>query len=178
MSGLSRDAVRVICCMLLAMRAVSLLLTSLLLCGQTAPGGAPARRVTVRMINGTTGAPLLYYPLTVSFRFATPGDRPHFDFGKTGAEGEDFFPVPERAQTIQVEGLGDTYSYRLMDCWSGRHRRPSLALPQVLATGVVLENICNPSGKVRAQFQAKPGELILFARKPNPWERFWLSGQR
>ena len=91
--------------------------------------------------------------------------RPGYLEGKTDAGGTVTFdlsePLPKRFAVLPQFGGG----------WVQCSPADFLYTELVLRSGVVAVNQCDPNGKTRQQFSAKPGEIILFA-KYDFWDRF------
>jgi len=121
-----------------------------------------AADVTVRAINGKTGHPLVGYPIEVyaKDRVLYPHEHIHLlAKADAGSDGTAAFhldqPLPE-ALYIYIGKAGRTI---------GCTRNALFSIDEVLRSGVVGNNRCDPEDKIKLRFPAKAGEVVLFARK-------------
>jgi hypothetical protein len=84
--------------------------------------------------------------------------------GRTGSDGAVVFhldrPLPSRLF------VGIIYSGKFAQCSPGW-----FSTDTVVAEGVVGEYRCGKRGKPKGKLAAKPGEIIILARKTRWWER-------
>jgi hypothetical protein len=125
--------------------------------------------VTVRAIDGKTGHPLVGYRIQLDWVdgiYPNPGLHPLAE-AKTGPDGTVIFHLddpPPETLFIEIGHPGATVGCTRL--------RRGLSTDEVLRSGVVGDNICDPRHKIKQKFSAKPGEVVIFARKKGFWDSF------
>jgi len=121
-----------------------------------------AQNITIRLINVKDGRPMKAQLLVLSLGDAKLASTPRVTV-TTSPDGTAVVHLPEKIpeQVSVVVGNG-----KLHGCgW------PFFASREVIEHGVVAENKCDPKGKLKGKFTAKPGEVIVFVRFLTWWER-------
>lgn len=149
------------------------------------PVTASARSVptiTVVAINGRNGKPvkgIQYVWVYPSTRRGSPlGDclpapgtaaYPKCSGAETAKDGTARFDLrPPEPPFLSVDvGTPDAW-----DACSRGAPEMVFATKQVVKTGVVDQDTCDKSGKVRAKFKPRPGEIVIFVRKVHFWENW------
>jgi len=122
-----------------------------------------AQDVTIRLINVKDGRPLQGQLIVLSLGNATVASTPEVQ-ATTSSDGTAVFHLPEPGPE-QV--FLDTENGKIRACYSWG----AFSTREIIEHGVVAENKCDPKGKVKVKFTAKPGEVIVFVRFLRWWER-------
>jgi hypothetical protein len=85
--------------------------------------------------------------------------------GTTDSEGIATFDLPDKVSTQIGPVFAPDYDY------AANCSEVAFLTAQVLDTGMVGKNYCN-SSMSRDSIIAKPGELVIFAKRISPWRRF------
>jgi hypothetical protein len=138
----------------------------LALCAVIPAGFCRAEELRVRLINTKNGEGMKGYQfwLLLGRRDLGPS-RPALD-ATTGSDGVAIFQLPSPAPQEVTVGSSDGRIYHCSDFWKNNY-----PTQQVLLEGVTLPLRCEVSEKVKAKVQAKPGEIVLFARPLRWYER-------
>lgn len=129
------------------------------------------QQVTVRVINGKSGKPMRGQGVFANSRDArlypdivgnlgpwlTKTDQGPATTDKNGIVRFSV-PPPEPEQLSVDVGVPS----EVVPC---QNRPSDFDTKEVLKSGVVAGNTCDPSGKVRAKFHPTPGEIVVFVRK-------------
>jgi hypothetical protein len=130
---------------------------------------APTTKIAVRAINGKTGKPLAGVELELYGRDQQlyPHEFVH-PLGKAqaGADGTAVFEI--RPPLPDVLSVG----FSRAGVWAGCSGFPDFSTYVVVAGGIVAPDRCDPKCRVERKFSAKPGEIVLFARKFTRWDYF------
>jgi hypothetical protein len=136
-------------------------------------GQIPARatKITVRAISGKTGKPLAGFKLELygvgRQLYPQVGGNIHlFGKAKADASGTAVFEVAPPFPDGLFVGFGDP------GAWVACSDRLDFFIDSVVRQGVVTCNRCDPKGKLRGKFKAKPGEIVVFIRKFTRWDYF------
>jgi hypothetical protein len=124
-----------------------------------------SQEVTVRVVNGKSGKPMKGRGVDLSAQDArlyprAGGNLGPFKEGNTGRDGTVRLSVPPPRPSSLFVGVG--VPSEVIYCGS---TPPSFPLEEVMKSGVISENSCDPSGKIRARFKPEPGEILIFMRK-------------
>jgi len=115
--------------------------------------------ISILVVSGTTGRPIAHKPLMVYVSRAQPDPRTGDPYKRTeleaDAEGQAVFGFDDPTESILV----------VLEVKGSRPCSAEKIHPQeVLQHGVVAQNRCDSSNKVRAKFTSRPGELVVFER--------------
>jgi hypothetical protein len=122
---------------------------------------APAHSISVLVVNGRTAKPIAGKYILIYTVRAHPDPTTGYPYRqtelRTDSEGKAVFGFdnPELRIFVIPEFKGSR-------ACSAEKFDPR----EVLRSGVVASNRCDPSGKVRASFTPKPGQLVVFDRLP------------
>ena len=119
--------------------------------------------IAVRVINAKTGKPVSNRTVSVSYTNPPHGYSTRVD-SKTTLQGTAWFKLNERPSRLMVDPLLRSWTLCSPDEFSTE---------EILRQGVVADNKCDPTGKVRKAFSARPGELVIFAAYGNLWKHIW-----
>ena len=140
-------------------------LTLLLAAGPSAASAQyrEPRNVTVLLIDPHSGKPLKKVDVTMAaWNGQTDADTPATSIGKIDSEGKATFQMPQSApRHISFALLYRNFEY----CSPG-----TFSAEEVLATGVV-DKYDGHCGKLRWHGAAKPGKVVIFARKLSFWDK-------
>ena len=152
-------------------RMAILALGSLALCS--------ASDIKVRLLNGKTGAPMPDQPVVawINLGMSAPKSTQHMFEAHTDSGGVATVHLPED-QAIQTITAAEAAYYGLIPCVRRDWEENKFLYQEVLTSGAVGVNTCDPKGPLKRTITASPGEIVVFARKPNWWEAFWMRGQR
>lgn len=122
----------------------------------------PSRyKIVIRVVNGKNGRPVARKPLVVFTLLAQPDPGTGLSYRQTRLETDDSGQA--------IFGLNDPQLklYVLLALKGVRLCSAERVSPaKVLREGLVEANKCNPTGKIRAKFVAKPGEVVVFQHLP------------
>jgi len=142
-----------------------------LLAGELVASTPEAVEITVRAINGKTGQPLVRYLIRLDGVDAMyPEANVHrLAIARTGREGTALFKLQQPLPTALFIETEEAHFRRsgMVSCG-----RPQFSTEEVLRSGVVGHNGCDPQHRVRQRFSARPGEVVVFSRKKTFWESF------
>jgi len=122
-----------------------------------------AEDVTIRLINAKNGQPLEGQVIVLHLGDASRASTPRVET-TTSSDGTATFHLPE---PLPEEVFLDTENGKIRACYSWG----AFSTREVIKHGVVAENKCDPKGKLKGKFTAKPGEVIVFVRSLKWWER-------
>ncbi len=118
--------------------------------------------MTIRLINAEDGRPLQGQLIVFSLGDAKLASTPRVR-ATTSSDGTVVVHLPEM---IPEQVSIDVGNGKLHGCgW------PFFSTREVIEHGVVAENKCDPKGKLKGKFTAKPGEVIVFVRFLKWWEK-------
>lgn len=123
-----------------------------------------AEDVTIRLINVKDGRPLEAQVIVLSLGNARLASTPEVE-ATTSSDGTAVFRLPD---PIPKEVFLDTENGKIRACYSWG----AFSTQEIIEHGIVAENKCDPKGKLKGKFTAKPGEVIVFVRFLRWWELF------
>jgi hypothetical protein len=144
-------------------------ITALALCGVVLCSAAD---LTVRLLDGRTGAAMPDKPVVVWINLSPP----RMFEGRTGPDGVALVHVPED-QPFRTVTVAESSYYGVIPCVHRSWRENEFQYEDVLGSGVIAVNACDPKGRLKPTLTTRPREVVIFARKPNWWEAFWMRGQ-
>jgi len=118
--------------------------------------------ITIRLINVKDGQPLGGQLIVLFLGNARLASTPRVEI-TTSSDGAAVVHLPK---TIPEQVVVDVGNGKLHGC--GRSFFPTR---EVIEHGIVAENRCDPKGKLKGKFSAKPGEVIIFVRFLKWWEK-------
>jgi len=134
-------------------------------------GSVQARdyQIKLRLLDGRTGAPIPNKEVTLALGYDPPSPR-----GKT----QEIARATTAADGVATFALSDPLPgnlglriYDLRDCVSASTFNLPIMAEEVIRQGVVLENTCDKSAKLKGKIVAKPGELVIFMEPISWWRR-------
>lgn len=121
-----------------------------------------AENITIRLINATDGRPLEGQLILFFLGDAKLASTPRVQ-ATTSSDGTAVVHLPE---TIPAQVSVDVGNGKLHGCgW------PFFSTREVIEHGVVADDKCDPKGKFKGKFTARPGEVIVFVRFLKWWEK-------
>jgi hypothetical protein len=144
-----------------------------------APSGNAPRVITLRMIDGRTGKPIVTSDFIVRINHEKT---PHNNWVEENEDGTAKVTLPATAEAISIHATYDATTQTYVNCDSSEARTSSkqpapldhwYSVATILASGIVAQNNC-VGKKVpdKLQVVAEPGQFIFFVRKLNPAEQF------
>jgi hypothetical protein len=124
-----------------------------------------AREIKLRLLNGETGAPIAgkEIDLWIAQEWPPTGSWVNSRLkAKTGPDGVAVFDL----DTPMPKALFFVMPLFRVACSS-----PKFSAVEVLRSGVVASNTCDPKGKLKGKISAGPGEAVIFERPYKFWER-------
>ena len=158
--------------------AISFLLP-VLCAASPAPSGDSPKVITLRMIDGRTGKPIVTSDFIIRINHQTT---PHNNWVEAREDGTARVTLPTNAETISIHATYDRTTQTYINCDSSdahslAGQPPSLdhwyIVADVLSSGIVAPNAC--IGKKipdKLQVVAEPGQFIFFVRKLSAKEQF------
>ena len=144
-----------------------------------APSDNASRVITLRMIDGRTGKPIVTGDFIVRINHEKT---PHNNWVEEGEDGTGKVTLPANAETISIHATYDSTTQTYVNCDSSAARTSAsqpapldhwYSVAGILSAGIVAQNNC-VGKKVpdKLQVVAEPGQFIFFVRKLNPKEQF------
>jgi DNA/RNA endonuclease YhcR with UshA esterase domain len=136
--------------------------------GTTAPETAAPKTITITMLDGKTGKPLIPDNYIVRFNHL---NAMHGESLKMNDDGTGTVTVPDNATFISVQGtyLGSMEIY--VNCDAGMEKNTSTlhwySIAEIESTGVTAANECYKGKYANTAISAKPGEFTFFVREAN-----------
>ncbi len=128
-------------------------------------GGSPPamESIVIRLVDGKTGKVISGRVVRLSWEVPPHGYSTNLDL-KTTSDGTATFQVKDPPTTLWV--------FPRLKGWT-LCSDYQLSREQILGKGVVSDNKCDGTGKIRRAFTAKPGEVVFFVTYGNLWEHIW-----
>jgi hypothetical protein len=122
-----------------------------------------AEDIRIRLVNGQTGEPINRPQPVVLYL-----GRNHSGFldGTTDMDGVAVFRLPDPLADWITAGED---SQTLYHC--SPYRKSVFSTAEIARAGGVAPNTCDPKGKLKGKVEAKPGEVVIFARPLRWWEK-------
>jgi hypothetical protein len=143
------------------------------------PSGDTPKVITLRMIDGRTGKPIVTSDFIVRINHE---QTPHNNWIEQREDGTAKVTLPANAETISIHATYDRTTQTYINCdssdaHSSPQEPPSLdhwyIVADILSAGIVAPNAC--IGKKipdKLQVVANPGQFVFFVRKLNAKEQF------
>lgn len=122
-----------------------------------------AEDIRIRLVNGQTGE-LIKGRQPVALYLGR--DHSGFVTETTNTDGVAVFRLPD--PLVEWVTAGED-SQTLYHC--SPYQKNTFATAEILHRGAVALNNCDPKGKLRGKIEAKPGEVVIFARPLHWWEK-------
>ena len=160
--------------------SLALLVLLPILCGANpAPSADAPKAITLRMIDGRTGKPIVTSDFIVRINHQKA---PHNNWVEENEDGTAKVTLPGNAETIAIHATYEGTTQIYVNCDSTpAHKSTSqpaglehwYSVADILSAGIVAPNNC-VGKKVpdKLQVVAEPGQFIFFVRKLNPKEQF------
>jgi hypothetical protein len=143
------------------------LLSSVLVAGAGSVRVFAQDTVTVRVLDAKTGIPIAFSNLLVRIN----GQREvHADWASQNEDRTAVLTLPKEASTFSFHATYDRAMEIYANCDSAGNKPIQIdrwyKISEILASGIVAPNACSKLKEI-----AKPGELVLFVRKPTRRDR-------
>jgi len=149
----------------------NLVLLFVFLAGAVMSPNSQGADVTVKAVDGRTGRPLAGYVIRLDGIDAMyPEANTHpLATATTGSDGTATLHLDEPLPKALFIVLWKAHFPRsvMIDC-----ARPEFSTDEVLRSGVVGRNACDPAHRINHTFSAGPGQVVVFARKKGFLESF------
>jgi len=122
-----------------------------------------AEDIRVRLVNGQTGEPVRGPQPVVLYL-----GRNHSAFldGTTDIDGVAVFHLPDPLAEWITAGQDSQILYHCSP-----YQKNTFKTAEILSRGVIALNVCDSKGKLKGKVDAKPGDLVIFARPLHWWEK-------
>jgi len=122
-----------------------------------------AEDIRIRLVNGQTGEPMKGPQPIVLYLGRDERTVLH---ETTDGDGVAVFHMP--GPIVDWVNLGEA-SYTLYHC--SPYRKNTFKTREILQRGVIVLNVCDAKGKLKGKVEAKPGEVVIFAKPLRWWEK-------
>jgi hypothetical protein len=145
----------------------------------TAPPANAPRVITLRMIDGRTGKPIVTGDFIVRINHEKT---PHNNWVEENEDGTGKVTLPANAETISIHATYDSTTQTYVNCDSSAARTSASQPPpldhwysvaDILSAGTVAQNNCiGKKVSDKLQVLAEPGQFVFYVRKLKPQEQF------